>query len=416
MAMNADKLKTILAVGETVAVEFKRCGGKIEADTYQSICSFLNRFGGDIFLGVEDDGTVIGVPPKAALDMVKNIITTIGNPDVFSPTVYLSPKIIEYRNKTVVRIHVPPSSEVHTFKRVIYDRVNDADVKVTATSQIAAMYIRKQNIFTEKKVYPYVRESDLRLDLLPRIRVMAANRYNGIHPWTDMPDKELLQSAGLYSEDKATGEWGYNLAAVMLLGRDDVILNVSPTYRTDAIVRKINKDRYDDRLIVQTNLIESYERLIGFAEKHLLDKFYLEGDARVSLSGAIAREILVNTLMHREFTTPYYAKFVIENDRMYTENANRAVSGEAITPDNFEPNPKNPIIAAFFRNIGFADELGSGVMNLYKYGRRYSGQDPQLIDGDIFRIIVPLDDSYSFDAETKSDDSSIGESIGESIG
>jgi len=45
-----------------------------------------------------------------------------------------------------------------------------------------------------------------------------------------------------------------------------------------------------------------------------------------------------------------------------------------------------------------ADELGSGVRNLFKYGRRYSGQDPQLIDGDVFRIIVPLDDSYSFDA------------------
>jgi len=267
------------------------------------------------------------------------------------------------------------------------------------------MYIRKQNIYTEKKVYPYVREIDLRLDLLPRIRVMAANRHNGIHPWVDMPDAELLRSAGLYGEDKATGECGYNLAAVMLLGRDDVILNVSPTYRTDAILRKVNTDRYDDRLIVQTNLIESYERLMEFAQRRLLDKFYLEGDARISLSGAIAREMLVNTLMHREFTTPYFAKFVIEKDKMYTENANRAITGEAVTPDNFEPNPKNPIIAAFFRNIGFADELGSGVRNLYKYSRRYSGQDPQLIDGDVFRIIVPLDDSYSFYSETKSADS-----------
>jgi len=50
---------------------------------------------------------------------------------------------------------------------------------------------------------------------------------------------------------------------------------------------------------------------------------------------------------------------------MFTENANRAVSGESITPDNLEPNPKNPIIASFFSNIGLADELGSGVRNLY---------------------------------------------------
>jgi hypothetical protein len=31
-----------------------------------------------------------------------------------------------------------------------------------------------------------------------------------------------------------------------------------------------------------------------------------------------------------------------------------------------EPNPKNPIIAAFFRNIGLADELGLRERNIYK--------------------------------------------------
>jgi adenine-specific DNA-methyltransferase len=185
----------------------------------------------------------------------------------------------------------------------------------------------------------------------------------------------------------------------MLLGRDDVILNVCPAYRTDALLRKVNLDRYDDRVIVQTNLIESYGLLMQFAEKHLWDKFYLEGDARVSLRNVIAREVLANTLIHREFTSPYFAKFVIEKDRMYTENANRAVTGGLITPENFEPNSKNPVIAAFFRNIWLADELGSGVRRLHYYVPRYSGKPPEFIDGDVFRIVVPLDDGYSFEVE-----------------
>jgi ATP-dependent DNA helicase RecG len=102
--------------------------------------------------------------------------------------------------------------------------------------------------------------------------------------------------------------------------------------------------------------------------------------------------------MHREFTSSYIAQFVIEKDRMYTANANRAETGGIITPDNFRPNPKNPTIASFFRNIWMADELGSGVRNLYHYSKLYSGKAPELIDGDVFRIIVPLDDNYSFDA------------------
>ena len=74
------------------------------------------------------------------------------------------------------------------------------------------------------------------------------------------------------------------------------------------------------------------------------------------------------------------------------------LSGDVITPDNFEPNSKNPIIAAFFRNIGYADELGSGMLRLHYFVPRYSGKKPELIEGDIFRIIVPLDDNYSFEA------------------
>lgn len=101
--------------------------------------------------------------------------------------------------------------------------------------------------------------------------------------------------------------------------------------------------------------------------------------------------------MHREFTSSYAAKFVIQQDKMYVENANRAAKEGIITPDNLEPNPKNPIIASFFRNIGRADRLGSGVRNLYKYSKYYSGQEPEFKEGDVFRIVVPLDDEYSFD-------------------
>lgn len=397
--MDINKLRNILAIGETIAVEFKRCSDGIKSDTYETVCSFLNRFGGDIFLGVEDDSTVSGLPANAAPDMVRNFIGMISNPDIISPTVYLAPEILEYEGETIIHIHVPPSSEVHSYKKVIYDRVDDSDVKVTATGQIASMYIRKQNIFTEKKVYPYVKDEDLRLDMLPRIRQMAKNHHLGAHPWENMSDAEILQSAGLIGEDRETGKIGYNLAAVMLLGRDDIILSVSPVYRTDALLRKVNVDRYDDREIIQTNLIDSYDLLMQFARKHLLDKFYLEDDVRVSLRGIISREMLVNTLMHREFTAAHYARFIIEKDRMFTENANRAVSGGVITPDNYKPNPKNPAIAAFFRNIGLADELGSGVRKLHHYVPRYSGKNPELIDGDVFRIIVPLDDNYSFDVE-----------------
>lgn len=399
--MDLNILQSVLEIGETIGVEFKRCGNGIESDVYESVCSFLNRFGGDIYMGVLDDGTVIGVPEKAAPDMVKNFIKTVSNPMLFSPTVYLVPEIIKYDDThTIIHVHVPPSAEVHSFKKIIYDRVDDADVKVTATGAIAQMYIRKQGIFTEKKIFPYAKLEDLRLDLLFKVRLMAQNHAGGNHPWATMDDMDLLKSAGLYGRDIVTGDEGFNLAAIMLLGKDDVILNVAPAYVTDALVRKVNIDRYDDREVIKTNLVDSYDRLLDFGKKHLPDKFFLEDTVNKSLRNIILREMVSNILMHREFSSSYTAKFVIEKERMYVENASRATGEGSITVNNLEPNPKNPIIASFFRNIGYADQLGSGVRNLFKYSRYYSGQEPEFIGGDIFKIIVPLNDEYSYDFET----------------
>jgi ATP-dependent DNA helicase RecG len=151
----------------------------------------LNRFGGDIFLGVMDDGEVSGVPSKTAASLVRNFIGTVSNPDIISPTVYLTPEIFEYERKTVIHIHIPPSPEVHTCKKIVFDRTGDADVKVRSTDRIAEMYIRKHDIYTERRIFKYVTGNDLRLDLLPRLRQMAVNRIFD-HPWQSLSDAELL--------------------------------------------------------------------------------------------------------------------------------------------------------------------------------------------------------------------------------
>ena len=61
------------------------------------------------------------------------------------------------------------------------------------------------------------------------------------------------------------------------------------------------------------------------------------------------------------------------------------------------PSTKNPVIARFFREIGRADELGSGVRKLMKYGKSYGGSDPELIEGDVFRMIVKYPDSQIYE-------------------
>ena len=111
---------------------------------------------------------------------------------------------------------------------------------------------------------------------------------------------------------------------------------------------------------------------------------------RVSARDNILREIVSNLLTHRDFSNAYVAKLVIEKEQIFTENANLSHGHGALNLANFEPFPKNPPISKVFREIGLADELGSGMRNTYKYTKMYSGSDPLFVEGDIFRITIPL--------------------------
>ncbi|MCD4723137.1 MAG: putative DNA binding domain-containing protein [Desulfobacula sp.] len=197
------------------------------------------------------------------------------------------------------------------------------------------------------------------------------------------------------SRGKVTADVYQSICAFLNRNGGQVILGVEDDgaitgIKEDALLRVDNVDRYNDRDDIRTNLIESYDRLMGFVAKHLPDKFYLIGDQRVSLRDKIFREVATNCLIHREFLNPFPAKFVIEKDRVYTENANKPHGHGLIDPTGFTPFPKNPVIARVFKKIGRADELGSGVKNLFTFTKEYSGALPQLVEDDIFRAVIPL--------------------------
>lgn len=230
---------------------------------------------------------------------------------------------------------------------------------------------------------------ELESELFAKVRKLAGNQKSN-HPWTSMNDIEILKSAGLYLRDPSTRKQGITLGGILVFGKEELIHAALPHHRTDAILRRENLDRYDDRDDIRVNLLRSYERLMQFIAKHLNDKFYLEGDQRVSLRDKIFREAISNLLIHREFSNPFPAKLIIEKNRVYIENSNKPHGNGIIDPENFSPYPKNPTIAKFFKEIGWVDELGSGVRNIYKYNRIYSGADPEFIEGDVFKTIIYL--------------------------
>lgn len=387
-----EKLAKYLKAGEGISLEFKRCGGsQVENDTFETVCSFANRQGGTILLGVLDDGSVVGMNADSVVSIERNIVNVTNNPKLFNvPPALEFEKLDAGKGKIVIRVWVPMGPSLYSFKGIVYDRAADVDVKVKADAQRAAMIIRKQNFYTEKTVYPWVTKEDLDLSVLSEVRrEIRAAREN--HPWLSLDDEDLLKASRLWSRDPVTGERGFNLAAVMLIGKQETILDIAPVYRTDVVLRRSNADRYDDRLVCKSNLVEAYGEIASFCKKWMPDAFALDDEGnRMSVRDVIVRELVANSLIHREYMSPHIARIVIDADGIHTHNASRALYAGPVTPRNLDPTPKNPIIANFFTQMGRSEELGSGVRNLYKCSRLYSGQSPEMEDGDFFEAFVPV--------------------------
>lgn len=210
-------------------------------------------------------------------------------------------------------------------------------MRVKSDTQITSIMARKQGYYFERVVYPWVTEDDLEMDLLDGVRdALRANDAD--HPWLFLFDGEFLRAARLYGRDQLTGERGFNLAAVALLGKEGAILDVMSLYRTDAVLRRIETDRYDDRVVCRSNLVKAYNEHVASARSGCRIPSYSTGDS-ARARDVIVRELVCNCLIHREFVSPYIARITIDGEGIRTSNASRALFAVPVTLESLDPAP-----------------------------------------------------------------------------
>jgi len=206
----------------------------------------------------------------------------------------------------------------------------------------------------------------------------------------------------MYLRDEQTGKEGFTMAATLMFGKEETIHSVCAHYKIDALLQKENMDRYDDREVMSCNLFQAYFRLLAFINKHTPDRFYLEGYTRLSIRELIFREMIANFLVHREYSSPYPARITIYKDTIVSENWTIPQTIGIITPDNVIPYPKNPTIGNSFRQMGWVEDLGSGIRNMYKYCPIYvHGAFPVMEEDDVFKLTIRYQ-SEIFTSEKKS--------------
>ena len=351
----------------------------------------MNTDGGLIVLGVMDDGSVSGVS-RDAVDSIKAEIANLSNnSNKLNPPFLLFPHDEEIEGECVIKVQVPASSQVHETGGSVFLRSEDGDYRIKGVNRLAGLMNRKLSFYTEQRVLPFLDMTDLDPVLFEKAKELMLTRMPQ-HPWARLAPEELLKVGGFLRKDYATGKLGYTLAAALMFGKDTTIQSAVPGYKFDALLRRRDTERYDDRLTVRTNLIDAFDLLMAFVEKHLNDPFYQEGTVSISLRTVIFRELVANIIAHREYTSAAPATMMIYRDRVEFKNPNVPHYHGRIDPEHFTPFPKNPTICKFMVQLARYEELGSGVRRVNQYLPHYAPGTgkPVFEDGDMFTATVPL--------------------------
>jgi predicted HTH transcriptional regulator len=102
--MKCKQLQSLIYYGESKRIEFKQmpCEG-----VYKTICAFLNTDGGNLLIGVDDNGNVTGFKPST-----KDIEAYHDAISIWS-TDHIREEIIHVHGRSVWVIHIEPMRETN---------------------------------------------------------------------------------------------------------------------------------------------------------------------------------------------------------------------------------------------------------------------------------------------------------------
>lgn len=381
-----EQIKQLIAEGENQRIEFKEALFQFPKDAYETVCAFLNTDGGFLFLGVQDDGTISGIIDEC-VDKVKNdFITSVNNPSTINPAILLDVKEVTIEGKKILFAEIPKSPNIHEYKKEKFKRVDKSDINITNHyEEVKRLYLSKDASYSENQIYPYLDISELRTDLIERVKKLASLNNPSID-WNSLSNEQFLRRNALYQKDFSTGKEGVTLACILIFGTDEQIASVAPAFKFELVKKVENTERWDDRLTLRTNLIECFDKAMKFISNNLPDPFYKEGNQRINLRDNIFREVVANMIVHKEYMAAEPTIFIIKRNEIIAKNSSIPYIRGFITPKNVTNHPKNPNIIKIFRGIGYVEEMGSGISKIYQLCEKYSGFDPEIRDDDIFEF------------------------------
>lgn len=396
-----EKVKSIIELGESHFREFKTClegppsnktkrnPKDVALDIGETLVGFANADGGDLLIGVEDNGKITGVPyNEDSIDKLLNAYKSNVHKD--TPLLNVLAKQIEIDDNSIILFSVDKSTKyIHLTSDGRCLQRSDKETLPVAVEQLK--FERQEQISREydRMFVDGALITDLNVDLINNIGQVVSPGLSA---------EKTLQILGLAEYSK--GLIQLRKSALLLFSVD--IHKWHP--RSEVRVMRVKgielKTGHDYNVVsdetAKGNILEllttSWEKL----RPHLVEtKFSTDAlfKQRVMYPEDACREALTNAIAHRDYSNEGRSiEIKVFDDRMEITSPGGLLSNIKIadlTKLTGIHQSRNSLIARVLKEIGYMREMGEGIRRIFSLMKQNDLMQPELSsDQNTFSIIL----------------------------
>lgn len=392
-AMDRETLLERLRGIEWDDFEVKEAVGGVPKTAYTTVSAFANTAGGWLVFGIKEvkRGDARGYEVVGIIDpdtIQNDFLGGCRSTEKFSRPVEVRPHHFVIDEKSVLAFYILPSRRFEKPNRVRIDKAWFAYIRVGARDQKCTMeeearFLRDASTETfDALLMPEVQIDMLDAASIRWVRGLFRERYP-TRSLAELSDFDFLDELGLVRGGQITH------AAALLFGREKLIARLKPAGIVDFHLNRQQQSdemlahRFDDRILCETNILQTLRTLIDrfqglVPNPFTLDPSTMQREAHPPEYPAL-REALVNLLVHQDYSDQHRtARILWYTNLTLFENPGDSFVSVPEMLDGGTSDLRNPLLTRIMRQIGFAEQAGTGIPTIVRTWRQVDRVPPQV--------------------------------------
>jgi len=295
MDTHKNTLLNTIACGESSRVQFK-ADFKNSNQLAAEMVALANSGGGQILVGVNDDGSITGLL-LPDIGRLNQLIANVASQSVHPP---LNPNTenIRFDEGLVIILEVPAglNKPYMDNQGAIWVKSGADKRKVTAREEIQRLFQSEGLLYADEVLVPHTSSADIEPS---RFRNYYENRYEETLEESGLPLLRLLENLNLLRNGQLT------VTGLLLFGKAPQIRK--PAFMVKAVVwpgNDIDIEHYIDSQDITGVLSVVFEQTLGFISRNL--RRIQQGQSvnslgKLEIPQIVLEEMIVNALMHRDY-------------------------------------------------------------------------------------------------------------------